>query len=66
MRHPVCFPLDRLFNQLSGTRTLVWFGVTITGVTFFSCSFPHEQSTAQVIGIAVLIGGGWLTYRVGD
>jgi hypothetical protein len=49
-----------------GLQTLVWSGETITGVALFSRTFPLWQTADQVVGIAALIGIGWLTYRVGD
>jgi NhaP-type Na+/H+ or K+/H+ antiporter len=47
-------------------QTLMWFGVTIAGVALLSRTFIRWHPADQVVAIGVLVGIGWLMYRVGD
>jgi len=47
-------------------QTLCWFGVTIAGVALLSRTFTRWQTSDQAVGVAVLVGIGWLMYRVGE
>lgn len=44
-------------------QTLGWFTVTIVGVALFSGKFLQWHFIDQIVGIAILLGIGWLLYR---
>jgi hypothetical protein len=46
-------------------QTLFWFGVTIAGVALLSRTFIGWQPIDQAVAVMVLVGIGWLMYRVG-
>ncbi len=46
-------------------QTLIWFSITILGVAILSRNFFRWQTVDQIVGIAVLVGVGWLMVRTG-
>jgi hypothetical protein len=44
-------------------QTLLWFGTTLIGVAALSGRFLQWRSIDQAVGIAVLVGIGWLLLR---
>ena len=44
-------------------QTLFWFGATIIGIALLSRQFTRWPAADQAVGVAVLLGIGWLLYR---
>jgi hypothetical protein len=44
-------------------QTAMWFGVAVIGVAVVSRRFLHWNRWDQLIGLAVLLGIGWLSLR---
>lgn len=48
---------------LAEIQTLIWFGVTVIGVTVLSGRFTEWPLLEQIVAVNVLIGLGWLITR---
>jgi hypothetical protein len=48
------------------TQTLIWFSATLLGVALFSGRFLRWQTLDQMVGVAVLLGLGWLLSRTSE
>lgn len=46
-------------------QAVLWFGVTIIGVAFLNGNFFHWPRLEQLVALVVLVGMGWLLFRVG-
>jgi hypothetical protein len=45
-------------------QTLIWFGLTLIGVAILNGKFWHLKVTDQLVAFLVLIGIGWLLFRL--
>lgn len=52
--------LDRMGVQSAEVQSLLWFGITLIGVAIVSRDFLGWNLREQIIGVAVLIGLGWI------
>lgn len=46
-------------------QAVLWFGVTIIGVALLNGNFFHWPRLEQWVALVVLVGMGWLLFRVG-
>lgn len=47
-------------------QTILWFSATIIGIALLSGKFLIWQRIDQVIAILVVLGVGWLLFRIGE
>jgi len=47
-------------------QTILWFSATIIGIALLSGRFMTWQRIDQVIAIFVVLGVGWLLFRIGE
>jgi len=58
--------LGRLGVRAPEIQAIIWFGVTMIGISVSSRRFLRWVATDQVIAIFVLVGIGWLVFRTSE